>query len=129
MLPIITEYYGTDNIKGFAQKEGEISRQLRLDKYLLTVEFYHNINENNEFMPGAGIVIQISEDELLFIGYGYKVELESLTVGKQLDFLSLEKGNYDKNHKWIKYMDLNGDEQYIRMEEEPTLLRALCYEF
>lgn len=129
MLPIITECYGTDNIKGFAQKEGEISRQLRLDKYLLTVEYYHNINENNEFIPGAGIVIQISEDELLFIGYGYKAELESLTVGKQLDFLFLEKGNYDENHKWIKYMDLNGDEQYIRMEEEPTLLRVFCYEF
>ena len=129
MLPIITEYYGTDNIKGFAQKEGEINRQLRLGKYLLTIEFYHNINENNEFIPGAGIVIQISENELLFIGYGYKAELESLNVGKQLDFLSLEKGNYDKNHKWIKYMDLNGDEQYIRMEEEPTLLRVFCYEF
>ena len=121
MLPIIAEYYGTNNIKGFAQKEGEISRQLRLDKYLLTVEFYHNINENNEFIPGAGIVIQISEDD--------KAELESLTEGKQFDFLSLEKGNYDENHKWIKYMDLNGDEQYIRMEEEPTLLRIFCYEF
>ena len=95
----------------------------------MTVEFYHKINENNEFIPGAGIVIQISEDELLFIGYGYKAELESLTVGKQSDFLSLEKGNYDENYKWIKYMDLNGDEQYIRMEEEPTLLRVFCYEF
>lgn len=129
MLPVIAECYGTKNITGFAQKEGDVDKRIKFGRYSLNIEFYHKIDDDNEFIPGAGIIIQKSENELLFAGYGYKVELETLNEGKQLDFLRLEKGIYDENHEWIKYMDLNGDEQYIRMEEEPTVLRVLCYEF
>lgn len=129
MIPIITKYYGTDKITGFSQKEGESEYKCHIGKYALKVEFYHKIDDNNEFIPGAGMVIQIATDELLFIGYGYRVELESLNEGKQLDFLSLEKGIYDENCNWKKYMDLNGDEQYIRLEEEPSIIKASFYEF
>jgi len=100
-----------------------------IGKYALKVEFYHKIDDNNEFIPGAGMVIQIAADELLFIGYGYRVELESLNEGKQVDFLSLEKGIYDENCNWKAYMDLNGDEQHIRLEEEPSIIKASFYEF
>lgn len=129
MIPIITKSYGTDKMTGFSQKVGESEYKCHIGKYALKVEFYHKIDDNNEFIPGAGMVIQIATDELLFIGYGYRVELESLNEGKQLDFLSLEKGIYDENCNWKKYMDLNGDEQYIRLEEEPSIIKASFYEF
>ena len=129
MIPIITEYYGTDKMTGFSQKAGESEYKCHIGKYLLNIEFYHKIDDNNEFIPGAGMVIQIAADELLFIGYGYRVELESLNEGKQLDFLSLEKGIYDEYCNWKVYMDLNGDEQYIRLEEEPSIIKASFYEF
>ena len=129
MIPIITKYYGTDKMTGFSQKEGESKYKCHIGKYVLNIEFYHKIDDNNEFIPGAGMIIQIATDELLFIGYGYRVELESLNEGKQVDFLSLEKGTYDEYCNWKKYMDLNGDEQYIRLEEEPSIIKASCYEF
>ena len=129
MIPIITKSYGTDKMTGFSQKVGESEYKCHIGKYALKVEFYHKIDDNNEFIPGAGMVIQIAADELLFIGYGYRVELESLNEGKQVDFLSLEKGIYDENCNWKVYMDLNGDEQYIRLEEEPSIIKASCYEF
>ena len=129
MIPIITKSYGTDKMTGFSQKVGESEYKCHIGKYALKVEFYHKIDDNNEFIPGAGMVIQIAADELLFIGYGYRVELESLNEGKQLDFLSLEKGIYDEYCNWKAYMDLNGDEQYIRLEEEPSIIKASCYEF
>ena len=129
MIPIITKYYGTDKMTGFSQKEGESKYKCHIGKYVLNIEFYHKIDDNNEFIPGAGMIIQIAADELLFIGYGYRVELESLNEGKQLDFLSLEKGTYDEYCNWKVYMDLNGDEQYIRLEEEPSIIKASCYEF
>ena len=129
MIPIITKYYGTDKMTGFSQKEGESKYKCHIGKYVLNIEFYHKIDDNNEFIPGAGMVIQIATDELLFIGYGYRVELESLNEGKQVDFLSLEKGTYDEYCNWKKYMDLNGDEQYIRLEEEPSIIKTSCYEF
>lgn len=129
MIPIITKYYGTDKMTGFSQKVGESKYKCHIGKYVLKIEFYHKIDDNNEFIPGAGMVIQIATDELLFIGYGYRVELESLNEVKQVDFLSLEKGTYDKYCNWKKYMDLNGDEQYIRLEEEPSIIKANCYEF
>lgn len=129
MIPIITKSYGTDKMTGFSQKVGESEYKCHIGKYALKVEFYHKIDDNNEFIPGAGMVIQIAADELLFIGYGYRVELESLNEGKQLDFLSLEKGIYDENCNWKAYMDLNGDEQYIRLEEEPSIIKASFYEF
>lgn len=129
IIPIITNYYGRDKMIGFSQKEGESEYKCHIGKYALKVEFYHKIDDNNEFIPGAGMVIQIAADELLFIGYGYRVELESLNEGKQVDFLSLEKGIYDENCNWKAYMDLNGDEQYIRLEEEPSIIKASFYEF
>ena len=129
MIPIITKSYGTDKMTGFSQKVGESEYKCHIGKYALKVEFYHKIDDNNEFIPGAGMVIQIAADELLFIGYGYRVELESLNEGKQVDFLSLEKGIYDENCNWKAYMDLNGDEQHIRLEEEPSIIKASFYEF
>lgn len=129
MLDIITKSYGTDKIIGFAQKEGENEYKCNIGTYELNIEFYHVIDDDNEFIPGAGIVIQSDKNELIFIGYGYKAELDSMDEGKQIDFLSLEKGRYDETSNWTKYMDLNGDEQYIRLEEVPSVIKALCYEF
>lgn len=129
MMPIITNYYGTDKMIGFTQNDGYMTKHIKLGKFQIVIEFYHQINDDNEFIPGAGIVIQKSENELIFIGYGYRAYLETTNTGKQLDFLSLEKGVYDKSANWIKCMHLNGDEQHIQMEEKPTILKALYYEF
>ena len=52
-----------------------------------------------------------------------------MNPGKQLDFLSLEKGFFDEEANWVNYMDLNGDEQHIQMEEKVTILKAVFYEF
>ena len=46
-----------------------------------------------------------------------------------MDFLSLEKGFFDQDANWNKYMDLNGDEQHVQMEEKVTILKAKYYEF
>lgn len=129
MMPLITGFYGTDKMIGFVQNSGYMTKHIKLGKYQIAVEFYHPIQDDNEFMPGAGIMIQYHENEFIFLGYGYRACLETTDAGKQLDFLSLEKGSYDANGEWIKFMDLNGDEQHVQMEETPTVLRALYYEF
>ncbi len=129
MMPIITTYYGTDKMIGFNQNNDYMTRHIKLGNYQITIEFYHQMNDDNEYIPGAGVVIQQSENELMFIGYGYRAYLETRHTSKQLDFLSLEKGTYDASGNWITYMHLNGDEQHIQMEEKPTILKACYYEF
>lgn len=128
MTPIIAACYGTDKMKGFSQTSDNRSKRILFGKYRIDIEFYHPVAESR-YIPGAGVVIDVRENELLFIGYGYRATVETLTVGKQLDFLSLEKGHYDSKCSWHKSMSLNGDEQCVRMEEEPTILRAVWYEF
>lgn len=129
MVSIITKYYGTNRMIGFVQNEGNMSKHIKFDKYEITIEYYHPIEDDNMFIPAAGVIIQEAENNLIFLGYGYRAYIETTNVGKQLDFLSLEKGAYDSCSNWDKFMDLNGDEQYIRMEEKPTILRATFYEF
>jgi hypothetical protein len=93
------------------------------------IKYYHPVEDGSEWMPGAGLVIELADGELLFAGYGYRAELSLANGDKTLDYLSLEKGNFDQNQEWHCYMHLNGDEQHIRMEELPTVLRARYYEF
>lgn len=129
MMPVILECYGTDKMTGFSQDAIRMSKHLKLGKYQILIEFYHQIDEENEFIPAAGIIIERDENELLFIGYGYRAYLKTINKGKQLDFLSLEKGFFDQDANWNKYMDLNGDEQHVQMEEKVTILKAKYYEF
>ena len=129
MMPLITQFYGTDKMIGFVQRNLQMIKHIRLGKYQITLEFYHEINDENKYIPSAGIIIEKDENELIFLGYGYRAYLETVNPGKQLDYLSLEKGTYDEKCNWKKSMDLNGDEQYIRMEETPTVLNAVYYEF
>ena len=93
------------------------------------MNFYHTIDDSEEYVPAAGIIIKEDEDRLLFAGYGYRAEVEKIGSVKQLDYLSLEKGTFSENGEWLKFLDCNGDEQNIRMEEKPTVLRAEYYEF
>ena len=129
MQPVITKYYGTEQMIGFVQNDGNMCKHIRFGKYQIKIEYYHQIDDDNVFIPAAGMIIQENENDLIFLGYGYRAYLETTNKGKQLDFLSLEKGEYDHSSNWVKYMDLNGDEQHIRMEEKPTILKALFYEF
>lgn len=129
MMPLLTEYYGTDKMIGFVQRDMQMTKHIRLSKYQITIEFYHVIDDENKYIPSAGIIIEEDENKLIFLGYGYRAYLETVNPGKQLDFLCLEKGTYDKECNWKKYMDLNGDELHIRMEEIPTVLKAVYYEF
>lgn len=129
MMPIISEYYGTDKMTGFSQDESRMSKQIKLGKYQISIEFYHRIDDENEFIPAAGIIMERDENELIFAGYGYRAYLNTVNPGKQLDFLSLEKGFFDEEANWVNYMDLNGDEQHIQMEEKVTILKAVFYEF
>ena len=129
MMPILSLYYGTDKMVGFAQDELHGNKILTLGKYRFNIEFYHNVDDNNEYIPGAGIAILVNDSELIFMGYGYKANVETKTSGKKLDFLSLTKGIYDENACWIETMFLNGDEQHVQMEETVTILRAEFYEY
>ncbi|RHP36319.1 DUF5597 domain-containing protein [Lachnotalea sp. AF33-28] len=128
-MPLIAGCYGSDKMIGFIQNDGCMTKQIRLGRYLISLEFYHPINDVDEFIPGAGLAIQQSENELIFLGYGYRANIETADPGRQLDFLSLEKGTFDKDTGCIRYMHLNGDEQRIQMEEKPTILKASYYEF
>ena len=42
-----------------------------------------------------------------------------------MDFLSLEKGAFDKDTGCIRYMHLNGDEQRIQMEEKANHIKSV----
>lgn len=129
MMPILTSYYGTDDMTGFTQHQGETARIISLGEYRIQLNFYHAIDDSEEYVPAAGIIIKEAEDRLLFAGYGYRAEVEKIGSVKQLDYLSLEKGTFSENGEWLKFLDCNGDEQNIRMEEKPTVLRAEYYEF
>ncbi len=129
MMPILTSYYGTDDMTGFTQHQGETARIISLGEYRIRLNFYHAIDDSEEYVPAAGIIIKEAEDRLLFAGYGYRAEVEKIGSVKQLDYLSLEKGTFSENGEWLKFLDCNGDEQNIRMEEKPTVLRAEYYEF
>ena len=114
---------------GFVQGCGEKEKQLELGGCRLTIQFYHSVNDDDEFLPAAGIIIQAGEYEWIFAGYGYRACLDAAESGKQLDFLALEKGHYDEKANWIKDIALNGDEQQVQMEEKPTAVRTWYYEF
>ena len=129
LMPYILKAYEENRIYGFCQVEGQMGEDLSVGKYRMHIKYYHPVEDGSEWMPGAGLVIELADGELLFAGYGYRAELSLANGDKTLDYLSLEKGNFDQNQEWHCDMHLNGDEQHIRMEELPTVLRARYYEF
>ena len=129
MMPVLTKYYGTDDMTGFTQHQGEMTRIICLGEYRIRLYFYHRIDDDEEYIPAAGIILKEADNKLLFAGYGYRAEVEKIDSEKQLDYLSLEKGTFNENADWIKLLDCNGDEQNIRMEEKPTILRVWSYEY
>ena len=128
MIPTLSRGYGTKNLRGFCQKNGMKTTTLTIEEYQIDITFYHSIDENNKIIPGAGIVL-LSEKYLYFCGYGYRASVKINNDYKELDFLLLEKGAFNNNGEWERRMILNGDEQYIRMEERPTIIRASFFEY
>lgn len=129
MMPVLINYYGTDHMTGFTQHQGEMARIICLGEFRIRLNFYHAIDDSEEYIPAAGIIIKEADDRLMFVGYGYRAEVEKIASTKQLDYLSLEKGTFNEDGDWVKFLDCNGDEQNIRMEEKPTVLKAQYYEF
>lgn len=134
MMPMITSYYGTQYMTGFCQDEGQMTSHIILGDYRIRIEYYHGIDDNNEFIPGAGMAFlgaqgENSGFELIFIGYGYRAYVEPLNNLERIDFLTLEKGYFTEEAQWIQTMYLNGDEQHIQMEEIPTAVRASFYKY
>lgn len=131
MMPMLTERYGSENLLGFYQEEGRSSSQFSYGNYRIRIEYYHEVNDDNAYIPGAGMLLAGGslEDAMLFVGYGYKAYVEPLDAQKQIDFLTLEKGIITENGEFQTRMWLNGDEQHVQMEEEPTVVKVQFYEY
>lgn len=123
MIPVLTDYYGTDTMTGVLQTGSDV-QNVRLGDYVLRVKFH----SQGEF-PGAGILIADSPSSFIIAGHGFRVEFQPLPgMLPHVDFLSIEEGNYSAG-VWISGRRLNGDEGIVHLGETPSVIKASLYSY
>ncbi|MCU6798162.1 DUF5597 domain-containing protein [Paenibacillus sp. WQ 127069] len=123
MLGIIQKYRGTGKMRGFVQHH-DLGCVLAFSKYDLKISY----KQPQEGKPiSGGLVIEVSDDEFIMVGIGFKVEFlpkggEPCKVG----YIRIEEGTFIQD-EWIRGRILNGDEGAYRIEIG-SVAAALCVE-
>ncbi|WP_145321776.1 GH35 family beta-galactosidase [Paenibacillus xylanexedens] len=123
MTPVITQYYGTKQMRGILQDKAYPSA-IRLGEYRLQLRFKNGLH--SEAPPAGGLIIAVSDHEFLIAGHGFTVEFTSLEPRKTADFISIDEGWYHEGN-WVPGRRLNGDEYRVSLGNEPQVLKVSLY--
>lgn len=109
LMPLITEYQGTDKMIGVLQeKSGDEEKGIdtEVGEYLAHISYMNQEKDDRAY----GLIINIGPNEYLVAGYGFNVKFEPLTAGpRYAGILEVWEGRYDEG-RWIAGRRLNGDE-------------------
>ena len=102
LIPEITEYQGTDKMKGIRIPPGE-TQIMDLGNYILNITA-----ESNRKIPAYGLVIAKADDEYLAAGNGFTITFTSKVKEKpHAEMLYVQEMVY-MNGQWKKLRNLNG---------------------
>lgn len=104
LIPVITEYQGSGNMKGFLVPSGE-TRILEMGDYQLKVEA-----QKDRPIPAYGLIIAKSNDEFLAAGEGCAISFLSKSTAQPNAELLWAYELVFSNGEWIRQRRLNGDE-------------------
>lgn len=105
IMPIITKYQGTGNMKGIHLTKEEQDTGFTIGGYEIAIKI------TNPDEPAFGLVIQTKPFEFLLVGMNYKAEF-SQSKGNQITYIDqVTEGRY-VDSKWVEGRWLNGDETY-----------------
>ena len=80
-------------------------------------------------MPGGGIIIGTAPDEFVVAGIRCRVDFLPPEGGKRaVEYLSLDEGEY-VDGGWVQLRRLNGDEQALRLGDEPAVRRVRLHAY
>lgn len=103
VLPEISMAQGTDKMHGFMRQGSETDTTIVLGNYKLHVEY-------KKGAPDAyGLVIQTSDDNLLFSGVGAIVTIENKDKAKETRFYDIRDVE-KRDGKWFTLCLMNGDQ-------------------
>jgi beta-galactosidase GanA len=123
MLPVLTRYHGSGQMRGLVQT-GD-TEELELGNYRLRIKYPRPRDKSKP--PGAGLIIAFSPDEFLFCGYDYRVDVLPKPGGPQnVDYIFIEEGTF-RSGAWLPGRRMNGDEYNVWLESRPSALRVKLY--
>jgi hypothetical protein len=105
LLPIVSDYQGTTDMRGILRENNEDSLVLRMGNYKIKVDYVDK--DKNCY----GVIIRTGADEFLVAGIGLKVTFGSLDKHKQAFIGEVLEGGYE-NRMWKTFRQLNGDETW-----------------
>ncbi|WP_047013601.1 DUF5597 domain-containing protein [Paenibacillus sp. IHB B 3415] len=123
MTPVITQYYGTRQMRGILQDKAYPSA-IRLGGYRFQLRFKNRLN--SESAPAGGLIIAVSDHDYIIAGHGFSVEFTSMEPGKSAEFISIDEGWYEDGN-WVPGRRLNGDEYRVSLGSEPQVLKVSLY--
>lgn len=108
LQPYISDAMGTGKMHGFMEAE-EVSEEFEMGDYVLRIQYQGSENKESK---GAGLVIQLSDNEFLFAGRGYNVKFRHTRENEFNTALFMVEELKVIDGKLEKVMTLNGDETY-----------------
>jgi len=126
MMPMITNYYGSEKIRGILQKDA-YPNAIDFNNYRLQINFTQGIKSSS--LPGGGFVIEVSDGEYIIVGHGFAIEFESKSEDSPyVDFISIDEGVF-RDGEWVNGRRLNGDEYRVSLGSEPQVLKVSLYSY
>ena len=119
--PLLLEYRGTPEMKGFTRCERQLGCVLPFRKYNLRVQY---LPHGEDSPKGGGLAIQLSEDEFLICGMNFEITpLVKNNDRGRAEVISITEGRYE-NGEWVPQRRLNGDEFRVQMEQRPGIVKV-----
>ncbi|QMV43969.1 DUF5597 domain-containing protein [Cohnella cholangitidis] len=127
MLGVIQKYRGTGKMTGFLQGH-EAGCILSFSKYDIRIT-YNRLPDGKPV--SGGLVIEVSEDEFVFVGIGFSIEfLPKRSNPMQTGYVKIEEGMFVQD-QWVAGRVLNGDEgaYKIKIGRSPAAIRVELYQY
>ena len=128
MMPFLSPYLGTPNIRGILQTSDE-NESFDLGHYRVQIRYANKLAEGQS--AGYGLIVATAPDTYVIAGRGFSVSFHPRPDGQpNVDFISLEEGRF-RHGKWMPGRRLNGDDtgSYSAnlFDLEPAVRRAVLY--
>jgi hypothetical protein len=126
MMPLVAEHQGTGSMTAFLQSKNHVD-VFAFGGYRLRVEYAEAAGPGR--VPGGGIVIAEPDGAFVIAGLRARVDFLPLEgAAANVEYLALDEGEY-RDGAWVQLRRLNGDEQAIRLGDEPCVRRARIHSF
>ena len=105
LMPLITEYQGSNRMVGFMLDKDEKEHTVVMENYVVKIT-----NESGNNPNAYGLIIQTNDNEFIFAGMNFRVNITSNT-NKTGYIEQVWEGRFT-NGQWVPTRLLNGDETF-----------------